>query len=158
MRIKGSLCDVVAGLDLVPDLHEDLCAVSYDVGSVSSLFSYDHLCPVVVSGLDGDDFSVSFADLCQSLRLTCFKELFYSGKTADDVIACNSAGVECSHGQLCTGFTDGLSCDDTNSFADVHRFICGQVSSVALSADTCSALAGHDGADSYLLDACLFDG
>ena len=48
-----------------------------------------------------------------------FEQLFNSGKTLGNIgCGCNTAGVEGSHGQLGTGLTDGLGCDDTYGFTD----------------------------------------
>ena len=57
------------------------------------------------------------------------------------------AGVECTHGQLRTGFTDGLSRDNTNGFTHGNRLAVGQVGTVALFAHTVFGAAVQDGTD-----------
>ncbi len=59
--------------------------------------------------------------------------------------------MEGSHSQLCTGFSDGLSSDDADRLADLHRFTGGHVRAVAACADADPALAGKDRADLHLL-------
>ena len=144
VRIQRSSGDVFTGIYLVADLDVDSCSVRNNVYSVLISFLDGNFRLVVLSGFDGDNFTVAFADLSKSLRLTSFKKLFNSRKTLSDVSAGNTAGVEGSHGELSTGFTDGLSSDDTYGLADVDLFTCSQVSAVALSADTCLGVAGHD--------------
>lgn len=55
--------------------------------------------------------------------------------------------MECTHGQLCTWFADGLSGNDADSFADFYVTACCQVSAVALSADAVCRVAGQHRAD-----------
>jgi len=69
-------------------------------------------------------------DLCDgsdTLRCTRLEELLDTGQTLGDVICrSDTAGVEGTHRQLCTGLTDGLRGDDAHSLADVHGLTRGQ--------------------------------
>ena len=69
------------------------------------------------------------------LRLTCFEQFFDTRKTLGDIVTGNTAGVERTHGELCTRFTDGLSSDDTNCFTDFNFSLVSQVTAIALDAD-----------------------
>ena len=88
----------------------------------------------------------------KTLRLAGFEKLLDTGKTLCDIAAGNTAGVECSHGQLRTGLTDGLSRDDTDGFADLDRLAGSHVGAVALDADAVLGTAGEDRADLDLVD------
>ena len=60
--------------------------------------------------------------------------------------------MEGSHGQLRTGFADGLGGDDADRLTGRHRLTGGQVHAVALGADTAVSLAGQHGADLGTMD------
>ena len=71
-------------------------------------------------------------------------------------VGCHTTGVERTEGQLRTRFTDGLCSDDTDSLALLHHALSGEVTSVALHADTLLALASEDGTNFNTLNAtCL---
>ena len=53
----------------------------------------------------------------------------------------NTAGVEGTHGQLCTRFTNGLCRNNTDGFADIHALTGSQVASVALGANAVHRIA-----------------
>ena len=63
-----------------------------------------------------------------------------------------TADVECTEGQLCTGLSDGLCGDDTDHLALLDHAAGGQVTAVALGADTLAGFAGEYRADFHLLD------
>ena len=157
MRIERSLCDLVTCLDFLADFDVDSCAERNDVVSLSVLLLNDDVSLVVFSRLDRCDNSVALADLSKTLRLTCLKELLNSRETLSDVGTGNAARVECSHCQLSTRLTDGLSSDDTNSLAGLYQSACSHVLAVALSAESCPCTACHCGSDLYDLDAAVFD-
>ena len=79
------------------------------------------------------------AELCddrKTLRLTCLKQLLYSGKTLCDISAGHTAGMEGTHGQLGTRLTDGLSRDNADCLTNLYRLAGCHVGTVALCADT----------------------
>ena len=81
-----------------------------------------------------------------SLWLTGFEQFFYTWKTLCNIFGgSNAAGMECTHGQLCTWFADGLCRNDTYGFADFYVAACCQVAAVALSADAMSGVTGKNG-------------
>ena len=68
---------------------------------------------------------------------SCFEQFFDTWQTLCDIfITGNPTGVECTHCELCTWFTDGLCCDDTNCFADFNFICCSKVLTIAFDADT----------------------
>ena len=90
------------------------------------------------------------ANLCddrKSLRLSCLKKLLDTGKTLCDISAGNTAGMEGTHGQLCTRLTDRLCCDDTDSLTDLYSLAGCHVGAIALCTDTDVGTAGQDGTD-----------
>ena len=65
--------------------------------------------------------------------------------------------MECSHGQLRAGFTDGLGGNDADRFTDVHQVAMGQIASVAHGAYAVFGPAGQYGADIHPLNARAVD-
>ena len=60
--------------------------------------------------------------------------------------------MECTEGKLGTRLTDGLGCDDSDNLALLDHTAGGEITSVALRADSLAGLAGKHGADFNLLD------
>ena len=65
--------------------------------------------------------------------------------------------MERSHRKLCTGFTDGLSRDDTYGFTYADLLARRKVGTVAVSANAVLALTFEDGANVYGFDTCFND-
>jgi len=82
------------------------------------------------------------ADLCEdscALGTSALEKFLDTGKTLCDIFRIgrsNAAGMECSHGKLCTRLTDRLSSDSTYRLADCNRAVVSKVYAVALSAYT----------------------
>ena len=91
---------------------------------------------------------------CSLLGLSCLKQLFDTGKTLCNIASCHTAGVERSHRQLRTGFTDGLCGNDTDRLTDIDRLAGCKVRAVAMCADTVFGMALNDCTDINLLDSC----
>ena len=92
---------------------------------------------VVTLDLFDGNVTFDFADDGERLGLSCFEELFNTGKTLCDVrTGSNTAGMEGSHRKLCTRFTDRLSGDDADCFTDGDRLAGCKVRAVALDAGT----------------------
>ena len=112
--------------------------------------------PWTSSTFDGDAAGC-FSNRCDTLRSTGFEELLDTGQTLGDVVATAgrncTTGVERTHGQLGTGFTDGLRGDDAHGLADVHGLAGGQRTAVAEGTGTDAGLTGEHGADLDLGDA-----
>ena len=72
-------------------------------------------------GISDLNMSAEFCDNSKALRLTCLKKLLYTRKTLCDILTCNTAGMESSHGKLCTGLTDRLCCYDTYRLAYLYK-------------------------------------
>ena len=90
------------------------------------------------------------------LRASCLEELLDTGKTLCDIGACNTSGMEGTHGKLCTRLAYRLCGYYTDSLADVDRSAVCKVGAVALRADAVSCLTLKDGADADLLNACFY--
>ena len=92
--------------------------------------------------------TADFRDDSIALRLTGFKQFFDTRKTLGDITGrCDTARMEGTHGQLCARFTDGLSSDGADRFADIDLAAGTEVAAIALRADTVTAVAGKDAAD-----------
>ncbi|MPN38556.1 hypothetical protein SDC9_186080 [bioreactor metagenome] len=61
--------------------------------------------------------------------------------------------MEGTHGQLCTGLTDGLCGDDAHRFADDHRAAVGKVCTVAFGTAAMFGAAAQYAAQLHLFDA-----
>src|SRR5699024_10284549 len=92
-------------------------------------------------------FSCKLCDDGKTLRLSGLEKLLHTRKTLCDVVSGHTAGVEGTHGQLCTRLTDGLSRDDADCLTYLNRLACCHVGAVALCAHAVVAAAGQDGAD-----------
>ena len=68
-----------------------------------------------------------------------------------------STDVERAHGQLRSGFADGLRGDDADRFAEFHELAGGKVAPVAMRANAASAFAGQHRTNLELLDADFLD-
>src|ERR1051326_8106780 len=66
---------------------------------------------------------------------------------------CGTADVEGTHGELRSGFADGLCRDDAGSFAEFDEASGSQVAAVAHDADAALGFAGQHGADFHALNA-----
>ncbi len=98
------------------------------------------------------DRAAELGDHGKTLRLTRLEQLLDTGKTLCDIAARDTAGVECTHRQLCAGLTDGLCGDDADGLADLHHLAGRHVGAVALRADAVVGSAGEDRADLDRLD------
>ena len=67
-----------------------------------------------------------------------------------DVITSHATGVEGTHRQLGTGFTNGLSGDDADGFTHVHQLAGGQRTAVATCTDTDFGFTGQHRASTDL--------
>src|SRR5208283_2031346 len=65
---------------------------------------------------------------------------------------CGTADVEGTHGELGSGFADGLRRDDAGGFAEFDEASGSQVAAIAHHADTALRFAGQHRADFYPLD------
>ena len=98
-------------------------------------------------------FTVDFGKNGKRLGLSCLKQFFNTRQTLCDILTrCDTAGMEGTHRQLCTGFTDGLCGDNADRFADGDRLAGSQVRAVALNAD---AVLGFASKQRTNLDAAV---
>ena len=147
MRVDASFSQLVAGFN-------GLAVHNLDSGSVRDRV-FLGLARLVTGNNDftallvvGDRYgSAELGDDRKSLRLTSLEQLLDTGKTLCDIAARDTAGVECSHGQLCAGLTDGLCRDNTYRFTYLDHFAGSHVGAVALRADSHVRSAGQDGTD-----------
>ena len=158
MRIDRAVGDFVTLADLVALHNLNAEAEGNQIGSlVAGLLVVDDRVTRVLDFLE-THLAVDFADDCEALGTSCLKELLNTRKTLCDILAaCDAAGMEGTHGELCTGLADGLSRDDTNSLADRNGHAVRKVSAVALAARAVLGAAGEDGADLDALNAGLND-
>ncbi len=79
-----------------------------------------------------------------AFRLARLEELGDTRQAVRDVLAGDATGMERTHGQLRSRFTDRLSGDDADRGSDVDRAAACQVPPVARLTDAVLGVAGHD--------------
>ncbi len=107
MRIERTLSDTVSSLDKVSFFYLQTRAVRDDIDHLLVAHNFD-FCFIVFSRFDGHHRTVSFADFCETLRLSRLEKFFYSRKTLGNIPAGYTARMERTHGELCARFSDGL--------------------------------------------------
>ena len=87
-------------------------------------------------GIFDVDYAAKFGDDRKTLRFTGLEKILDTRKTLCDIAAGNAAAMESTHGQLGTWLTDGLSCDDTNSLANLYCLASSHVRTITFCTDT----------------------
>ena len=156
VRVYTTFCDFITGFN-------DVAVVNFDSGTVRNQIIFCFACFRVCDdnftfflGIVQCYMAAEFCDDCKTLRFSCFKQFFDTRKTLCDVIAGNTASMECTHCQLCTGFTDGLSRDDTYGFTDTYISAGCHVGTVAFCTDTNFGTTCQYSSDPNFLDTCFF--
>jgi hypothetical protein len=110
-------------------------SVFTDDGKFAPPAVHDHQFIVgIFNHIDVDEFDFSLNCSCTNIRLLNAP----AGRTAD---------VECPHGQLGSGFTDGLGGKDSHGLSHLNRSTMGQIPAVALGTDAMFGAAGQCRAD-----------
>ena len=60
--------------------------------------------------------------------------------------------MECTHGQLCARFTDGLCSNHTNGLTDTDQMTTTQVATVTFGANTIACFTGNRRTDHHLIN------
>ena len=71
--------------------------------------------------------------------------------------ASGTTDVERTHRQLCTRFTNGLSCDHAHSLTNIHQGATTQIATVALGTQTVTGLAGERRANHHFVNTEFFN-
>src|SRR5699024_10484794 len=151
VRIYRTFCQLVSGFQIISVLNLDTGTV-WD--QISLRFSALIVCHNDLTFLlcifqCGNTF-----DLCddgKTLRLPCLEKLLHTGKTLCDIAAGHTAGMEGTHGKLCTWLTDGLSRNNTDRFTYLYWLTSCHVGAVTFCADTDLALTGKDCTDLHCI-------
>ena len=123
MRIDATLGKLITGLQYSAIEHLNSGTVRNQIGlGLTGLLVGNHDLTLFLGILNGSN-TAKLCDDCKTLRLSCFKKLLYTGKTLCDIVTGNTTGMEGTHRKLCTGFTDRLCCNDTDSFTDLNSLI-----------------------------------
>ena len=155
VRAECAAGQLLTLIDMVAVLDEYACRVRNGVYLCFALFlAGDAYCKqrTLLGLLDGNRAGNLGKD-SHFLGLARLEQLFNTRKTLGDIVACDTAGVECTHGKLSTGFADGLSRDNADGFACADGLADRKVDAVALCAHAGASLAGQDAADEHSLDA-----
>ena len=104
VRIDGTFGKLIAGLNGLSVGNLYTCTVRYLVGLFSLIILDDDLS--LIAGIYYADLAADTCDESKSLRLSGLEKLLYTGKTLCNIVTCDTTGMECTHGKLCTGLTD----------------------------------------------------
>ncbi len=115
-----------------------------DDGKFTTPSVHDHM---FIGGILHDieiDKLDSALDACTDVRL-----LYPSTRSTTD--------MECPHGQLCAGFTDGLGCQDTDSLSHLHLLSVGKIAAITTCAYTMLGFTCQNRTDFCVGYARVFD-
>ena len=141
MRVNTTFCQFVAGFQYlsVHNLDSGTIGDQISFGLTGFIIGNDNL--TFFLGILNDRNPSELSDNRKSFGLSGLKKLLNTGKTLCDIITGNTAGMEGTHGKLCTGLTDRLCSDDTYCFTYLNSFTSSHVGAVALRTDTVSGTA-----------------
>ena len=147
--INRTFCQLISGFQHRTVKNFNSCAVRNHIrfGFTNAVIGHDNL-----TFFFGFFYFRTTANLCddgKTLRFTCFKKLLDTRKTLCDVITGYSTGMERTHGQLCTRFTDGLCGNNTNCFADLYSLTGRQVGAITFCTCTIVGFTGKHRSDFY---------
>ena len=92
------------------------------------------------------------------LRMSAFKQFFDTRQTLCNIFCgSDTTGMEGTHGQLGTRFTDGLCCNDTNGFADGNNVAVCQIQTIALCTYTLLCLTAQNRTNGNAFYARFYD-
>ncbi len=163
LGIQRSFGDGRTGFDFLADLDprpQGLVRIQLVRNRLVFVGDGDFLTHGAFDTVNGRDLA---GDLCNdrnTLRVTGFEQFLDTGKTLCDVTGTgtgHTTGVECTHGQLGTRFTDGLRSHDADRFTHFDVLARGHVPAIALPADALGGFACEGRADVQTLDACIDD-
>ena len=151
VRIYTTFCQLISGLQIYTILN-------LDTGTVWDQVCFGFSCLIIC--YNDLTLFLCIADCCRtgklcdnrkSFRLSCLKKLFDTRKTLCDIVTGNSTRMECTHGQLCTRFTDGLSSNDTDCFTNLNGFPCCHVCTVTFCTNTILTFTCKDCTDLHCI-------
>ena len=94
--------------------------------------------------------SGKFCNNRKTFRLSRLEKLLDTRKTLCDIVAGNTARMECTHGKLRTRLTDRLRRNNTDSFTYLYWLTGRHIGAVTLRTDTIMRLTGKDRPDLHL--------
>ena len=159
LRVNLTFGQLIARNDLGPDFQpgtDRLRQIAFVFDAFLFVGDHDAHAALVFQFADLGDLTVDLGQDCDMFRAAGFKQFFDSRQTLRDiavVTGSDAAGMERTHGQLCTRFTNGLRGHDADRFAGFRQFASRHVAAIALAADAVDAFAGERIADISLGDA-----
>ena len=134
MRIDRTFGQLIAGFQVRAVKYFDPRAVWDNIGFGFSCLIVCNDDLTFFFGLFYLGVSANLRDDRKTLRLTCLEKLLHTRKTLCDIVTGYAAGMESTHGKLCTRLTDGLCGDDTDCLSDLHGLTGCQVGAVTFGA------------------------
>ena len=154
--VDGTFCQFIACFNYISLHHLEPRPIGDGVALGLSTFAGHDDLPLLL-GVTNRDSAGNFTDNRKALWLSGLKQLLYTGKTLCDIVSCNTACVEGTHGKLGTWFADGLCCNDAHCFANVDQLACGHVGAITFGTYAVFALTGEHRADVYFGNARIYD-
>ena len=137
MRIYGTFCNSGTGFDFLTFFYSNAGTERNQIRLLVSDFIVGYNNMTVLFDFLKGNYTADFTDNCKMFWFTSFKQFFNTRQTLCNIFrTCNTACVECSHGQLSTRFTDRLCCNNTNCLTNINRFSVCQVGTVTFFTNT----------------------
>src|SRR5699024_4032798 len=131
LGVSGSFDEGVAGFDLVTVLDLEFGGRRDGVDVLVAVVSDDGDDPSLALVLTDADGSAGGGEGGLALGGASHEELDDPGQTTGDVRSGDTTGVERTHGELGSGFTDGLGGDDADGLTDLDGEVRGEGHAVA---------------------------
>ena len=111
-----------------------------------------HNLPLFLGVLNGDNSS-KLRDNSQTFWLSGLKQLFHTGKTLCNIATSHAACMECTHGQLSSRLTNGLSRNNSNGLAYLNWLSGSHIGSVTLGTNPDVGFAGQHSTNLHRIPA-----
>ena len=149
MRINGTFCQTCAQGYNITVFNDNARTIRDEVIEFNTIFTCnkDSISTFFTFVRYNTYYTFIFSNDCITFWFTSFEQFFNTRQTLCDIVTCDTACMECTHCQLCTRFTDGLSRNDTNCFTDLNLVTCTKVTTIALTTYAIRAATSQYGTD-----------
>ncbi len=147
VRVYTTFCQFITGF-------QNIAIQNFDSGTIRNQVRLTHSSLIVCNNnfafflcISNLHSSAKLGNNSKSLWLSCLEKLFDTRKTLCDIIAGHTTGMECTHGKLCTRFSDRLCSNNTNCFSYLYRLFCCHVRSITFCTNTNVGTTGKNRTD-----------
>ena len=151
-RIPG--CQLLASLDLLIGLREQRCTVGYFMAfTFTTVIADDDF----TGTRNHNEIALGARHITHRRGVAHLTVNLGFHRACHRSTASGTTDVERTHRQLCTRFTNGLSCDHAHSLTDIDQGATAQITTIALGAQTVTGLAGKRRANHYFVNTEFFN-